>query len=349
MPFNRMTYLWVGAIIFAGLFYVLSPILTPFFIASLLAYLGDPVVERLARLKMPRLVAALLVFFVLFSIFILMLLLLVPLLEHQIFSLIAQLPELFNWVQTVAIPWLNQNFGIQDYLNLQSLQNLLAKNWQQAGNFATTLIKVVSRSGYSFFLLLLNFILVPVVTFYLLRDWDKVMLGIQRLLPRQQEPTILKLARDCNDVIGAFFRGQLLVMLSLAIYYSIALSFLKLNYALLIGIMIGLIAIVPYLGFSLGIIIAVGTAFIQFHQWSHVVSVLIVFAIGHVLENYILSPMLVGDRIGLHPVAVIFAILAGGQIYGFIGVLLALPVAAVIVVLLRFVKDRYIASSIYNG
>jgi len=192
-------------------------------------------------------------------------------------------------------------------------------------------------------------VMIPVVTFYLLRDWPRIVKESRRLFPRSVEPLIVHLVGQCDEVLGAFFRGQLLVMLSLGIYYVIALWAVGLELALLIGLIIGIISVVPYLGFIVGIILAVIATLVQFHSWVHIGYIAIVFAIGSGLENAVLAPLLVGDRIGLHPVAVIFAILAGGQLFGFTGVLLALPVAAVIMVLLRYAKERYLASEVYSA
>jgi predicted PurR-regulated permease PerM len=188
-----------------------------------------------------------------------------------------------------------------------------------------------------------------VVTFYLLKDWEKMLAGIQQLFPRSVESLWVRFFTECNEVLGAFFRGQLLVMLGLSIYYTIGLRWIGLDLALLIGLCIGLVSVVPYLGFIVGLVLALLTTALQFHDVWHLLYVLMVFAFGSILENVILAPWLVGDRIGLHPVAVIFAVLAGGQLFGFTGVLLALPSAAVIMVLVRYITERYMQSVIYNN
>jgi predicted PurR-regulated permease PerM len=190
---------------------------------------------------------------------------------------------------------------------------------------------------------------VPVVTFYLLRDWDKLVAHIDALLPREAQPTIRRLARETDSVLGAFVRGQLLVMLGLAIYYAVALKLVGLDVGPLIGMIAGLVSFVPYLGFIIGIVASVIAVLVQFHDTFHLVLVLVVFGVGNLLESYILVPKLVGNRIGLHPVAVIFAVLAFGELFGFIGVLLALPMASIAMVLLRFLRERYEASSLFAG
>ncbi|MGE3919356.1 MAG: AI-2E family transporter [Gammaproteobacteria bacterium] len=345
---SRINWWLVGIIAFSLLFlYLLSPILTPFFLAGLLAYLTDPLVNRLVAFKLPRPWAVTIVFIFIIIMILLMLFLIVPLLERQIVILIKQIPTALNWIQQVVLPWAS-TLGVPDVTNFADVKTLLQQHWAQASNVATFLLRTITHSSYTLFVFLLNLILVPVVTFYLLRDWDNVLNGIHRLLPRSIEPLTVNLVSQCDEVIGAFFRGQFLVMIALGLYYSVALSMMNLDLALLIGMIVALISIVPYLGFTVGILLAALAAFIQFQDGWHVFYVAIIFAIGHLLENYILYPKLVGGRIGLHPVAVIFSILAGGQLFGFLGVLLALPVAAVIMVMVRYMIDHYYKSDWYS-
>ena len=211
----------------------------------------------------------------------------------------------------------------------------------------TTTIKRITNSGFVLVAFVANLVLVPVVTFYLLRDWDVLVARVGTLIPRAYYGKIRELAQECHEILGAFIRGQLLVMLALGILYSVGLMLIGVRLGLLIGMLAGLASIVPYMGFVVGIVAALIAAFIQFHDVMHIVLVLVVFGIGQMIEGMVLTPLLVGDRIGLHPVAVIFAILAGGQLFGFIGILIALPVAAVIMVLLRHIHDFYKGSSLY--
>jgi len=194
-----------------------------------------------------------------------------------------------------------------------------------------------------------NLLLIPVVTFYLLRDWDKLIARIDELLPRKSQPVIEKLAKQSDDVLAAFLRGQFLVMLVLGVVYACGLWFINLELALLIGMLAGLVSFVPYLGFIVGILVASIAVLLQTQDLMMLIPVLIVFGIGQALEGMVLTPLLVGDKIGLHPVAVIFAVLAGGQLFGFVGVLLALPVAAVLAVLLRHLHGEYKSSAIFNN
>jgi predicted PurR-regulated permease PerM len=194
----------------------------------------------------------------------------------------------------------------------------------------------------------MNLVLIPVVTFYLLCDWERLVKGCKNLLPKKAAPTMIKLSIECDRVLGAFFRGQLLVMLFLAVFFSIGLSLIGINIGIILGILIGIISIVPYLGMIVGITASSIAAYVEFGTLQSVLLVWVVFGIGQFLESFIVTPRLVGDRIGLHPIVVIFAILAGGCLFGFFGVLLALPVAAVIMVWLRFLMKRYHESPLYQ-
>ncbi len=338
-----------GIIITLILFYLLKGVLAPFIIAALLAYLGDPLVSRLTALKMPRTLAVVLVFLMIMALITVLLLVFVPILSRQLGSFIDRLPDLLNWAQTFALPWLKQHFGIGDSLDLNSIKETIKQNWQQAGYAANTIWKTLASSGLALIDWIIKLLLIPIVTFYLLRDWDRVVESTWRLLPRRIEPTVVAIWRECNEVLGAFIRGQLLVMLSLCIIFSVGLWLVGLNYALLIGVIAGLFAIVPYLGTAIGIVSAAAVALFQFHDWKHLIFVGIVFAIGHLMEGMVLTPLLVGDKIGLHPVAVIFAVLVGGHLFGFTGILVALPVAAILMVLLRHLKHYYLRSHLYNS
>ncbi len=340
-------YLLAGLLLVGGLIYLLGPILTPFLIAAFLAYITNPLVDYLVRLKLPRTAAVIIVFSTLLLTFILFLVLLIPILQHQVVILIEQIPIIFSWVQTQVIPWISQQFGVQVLFNIESVKDILIKNWQTAGNVADILIKTVTNSGYSLIVFMINLVLIPVVTFYLLRDWNDLLKGVRRLFPRSIEPTAMKLIRECNEVLGAFLRGQFLVMLSLSVFYSFGLWVIGLKLALLLGLVIGFTSIVPYLGTIIGFCTGIIAVLVQFPDSWHFVYLAIVFMSGHILESMILTPLLVGDRIGLHPVAVIFAILAGGQLFGFIGILLALPIAAITMVLVRHLHQRYLHSKVY--
>lgn len=339
----------VGTVLGGWLIYLLSPVLTPFAVAALLAYLGDPIADRLERVGLGRSAAVITVFTALVVVFVLVVLLLVPLLEQQVARLIELVPQLLTWVESTAAPWLRArlNFG-GDLLDPQRVTEMLREHWREAGGVAATLLGSLSRSGMVVVGWITNLVLIPVVTFYLLRDWDVLVARIRELLPRRLEPTVSRLAAESNDVLGGFLRGQFSVMLSLGIVYASGLWLIGLDLALLIGMVAGLISFVPYLGTIVGVVAACIAALMQFQDVLHLVLVLAVFGAGQMLEGMVLTPWLVGDRIGLHPVAVIFAVLAGGQLFGLLGVLLALPVASVLMVLLRHVHEIYKESQLYR-
>lgn len=333
----------------AWLLYLLAPVLTPFLLGALLAYLGDPIADRLEQKKLSRTLSVIVVFAVMCLVGLLLLLILIPLLQEQLTSLLSRLPLIVPWLQNTALPWLSSTLNIEtSNIDLAVLKQTLAANWQDLGNILGLLLGKVTHSGQLIFAWMAYLVLVPVVSFYLLRDWDVLVASIQELIPRQYEPVITKLTRECDSVLAEFLRGQLMLMLALGVIYSIGLWLVGLEFALLVGMMAGLVSFVPYLGSIVGIVIAGILAFMQFHDIAHLVYVGIVFGVGQTIEGMLLSPILVGERIGLHPVAVIFAVMAGGQLFGFFGVLLALPAAAIFVVLLRHARNKYVESSLYT-
>jgi predicted PurR-regulated permease PerM len=348
---SSRAWLVLAGLLFTGyLIYLLQPILMPFLVGAGLAYLGDPLADRLERVGLGRTLAVSIVFAALTLVFVLLILLLIPLLGRQLAELAARLPEIVHWVESRALPWLEASFGIDlSAYRLQDFRTRITENWEAAGGVVKLVLSRTTSSGIALLAMLANLALIPVVAFYLLRDWDVILAKVYQILPRRHAPTIVALARDCDSVLSAFLRGQLLVMLALGAIYSLGLWVVGLKLALLIGMIAGLASIVPYLGFAIGIIAASVAALFQFQDWQHLLLVWLVFAIGQLLEGSVLTPYLVGDRIGLHPVAVIFAVLAGGQLFGFTGILLALPAAAVVMVLLRHARDRYLMSSLYSG
>ncbi|MBK9132530.1 MAG: AI-2E family transporter [Gammaproteobacteria bacterium] len=341
---------WVAAGAAAALLvYLLAPILTPFLIAALLAYLGSPLVERLTARRLPRVAAVVLVFLLIFGVLLLAPVVAFPLLERQIAVFIERWPDYLNALQTRLIPWLRDTLGIGvQTLDLTQIRQALLDQWQQAGGIAARAVVAVTQSGLAIVQWLLNLTLVPVVTFYLLRDWNDLVRRLRELLPRPIEPEVARLARECDEVLATFLRGQLWVMLSLGLIYSVGLWLVGLDLAFLIGMGAGLVSFVPYLGPVVGLLAGGIAAAAQFHDLLHPLLVLGVFMLGQALEGMVLTPWLVGDRVGLHPVAVIFAVMAGGQLFGFVGVLLALPVAAVIAVLVRDLHRRYLHSEVYG-
>lgn len=348
---NAQRWQWLLIVAAIGwLIWLLSPILMPFMLAAVFAYLGDPLVDRLERLRIGRGLAASIVFLVMLLIVALALVLLVPLIQRQIARFIAALPAYAAWFTHDAVPWLEHKLNIPpSEFDPSTLIARIREHLGTVGGIAAAVLGYATRSGLALIGFGVAVVLVPVVTFYLLRDWDKLVAHVDALLPREAQPTIRRLARETDSVLGAFVRGQLLVMLGLAIYYAIALKLVGLDVGPLIGMIAGLVSFVPYLGFIIGIVASLIAALVQFHDAYHLIAVLVVFGIGNLLESYVLVPKLVGDRIGLHPVAVIFAVLAFGELFGFIGVLLALPMASIAMVLLRFLRGRYEASTLFAG
>lgn len=340
----------LASVVVAGwLVWLLAPVLTPFAAGALLGYLGDPLVDRLQRLRLGRTLAVCVVFAGMFLILVLALLLLVPLIESQVTRLIQSLPAYLDWIQNRVAPWVQERFGSGvEVLDVDQITAVLREHWQQAGGIAAAVLGSISRSGLAVLGWIMTLVLIPVVTFYFMRDWDDLMASVRELLPRRIEPTVVGLARESDEVLGSFLRGQLMVMLALGVIYSGGLWLVGLDLAFLIGMIAGLISFVPYLGSIVGVLAACVAAAVQFTELVPIVLVLVVFGIGQALEGMVLTPLLVGDRIGMHPVAVIFAVLAGGQLFGFVGVLLALPVAAVIMVLLRHAHEHYKGSHLYR-
>ncbi len=350
MSDSRRWFILAGLGASAWLIYLLAPILTPFVAGALLAYLNDPLADRLEAAGLKRQTAVIVVFLVVALAAILALLFLLPLLEAQVGRLLDNLPVFAAWFKASALPWLRNRFGIRINLGggLDQVASLLGAYWQEAGGVATAVAKSLSHSGAVLLSWIMNLLLIPVVTFYLLRDWDVLVAHIAELLPRPWAPTAKGLAREADEVLSAFLRGQFSVMLALGALYSIGLWLVGLDLALLLGVTAGLVSFVPYLGAAVGVLSASVAAVSQMGEFWAVLPVLGVFAVGHVLEGVVLTPWLVGDKIGLHPVAVIFAVLAGGQLFGFLGVLMALPLASVVMVLLRHAHGLYKDSELYG-
>lgn len=328
----------------------LGPVLTPFVVSMVLAYLGDPLADWLESRGLSRTLSVVCVFILIFSLIIGMLLIIIPTLVHQIKTVIELLPELEVWIEGNLLPYLQKYISVDgSMVDLAQLSKKLSEQWQKAGGWLASLGVSVSRSSMALMGFAANLFLVPVVAFYLLRDWDKMMANLGMLLPRNVEPVAVSLLKECDEVLGAFFKGQLMVMVALGVVYSLGLGLIGLEFAILIGMLAGLASIIPYMGFALGFAAALIVALFQFDGLSGMAMVVAVFVFGQAMEGWVLTPMLVGDKIGLHPVAVIFALMAGGQLFGFIGLLIALPMAAIIMVLLRHLHRNYKASDLYSA
>jgi predicted PurR-regulated permease PerM len=330
----------LAAVVGAGwLFYLLAPILTPFIASALLAYLGDPLVDRLERLRFPRTLAVLSVFVWIFLVLGALTLLIIPLVRAQASALIEHIPAYLDWIEN-QMPRLQSALGVAEAEG-GGVGALFDRYSTELRGLAGGALVSVSRSGTALITAMLSLLLVPVITFYLLRDWDLLIARIAALVPESRRVIVARLARQSDEVLGGFFRGQLLVVLGLTFIYSVGLLWVGLDFALAIGVLSGLVSFVPYLGLFVGIALASIAALVQLGSLPAVGAVVLVFVAGQLVEGTFLTPKLVGDRIGLHPVIVIFAVMAGGQLFGFMGILLALPAAAVLSVLVRFAMEHY--------
>ena len=342
-------WFWLAIFSVIGLLlYLLAPILLPFIAGALLAYLGDPLVDRLETYNISRSNSVVIVFVVVLGILLPFFIILIPLLEDQIQVFITKVPNYIKWAGDTLRPMLDSVGIAIPQVDIEKFGQALTKEWSVTGGLLKNLIGALSKSGIAVMGWVVNALLIPVITFYLLRDWDRLVAYLRELLPRKLEPKFAELTEESDEMLGAFLRGQLLVMMALATIYSIGLTIIGVDFALLIGIVAGIISFIPYMGLIVGIAIAAISALVETQSFLMVGGVVAVFTIAQLFEGFFLTPMLVGDRIGLHPVAVIFAVLAGGQLFGFFGILLALPISAVLAVLLRHAHDSYLESQIYR-
>lgn len=327
---------------FLVLAYLLMPILTPFVMAFILAYISNPLVERLQKTGLTRSLAVSFVFCLLILVALSLALIMVPVVQKQLLKLAHKLPVYADTLQYSLLPWLELKLGLDfSALDLTALRKTVLANWQDVGGWMGRILSKLSQSGLQIFGLLASLVLLPLITFYLMRDWHVLVARIDGLIAPGYRVRINKFATESDYVLGAFLKGQLLVMLALAIIYSVGLSIVGLDMAILLGLVAGLVSFVPYLGFIVGIVLAGIAVMMQFNDYTMLLAVLAVFGVGQLLESFVLTPYLVGDRLGLHPVAVIFAIMAGAELFGFVGILIALPVAAILVVALHNLGQMY--------
>ncbi|HHW4678061.1 MAG TPA: AI-2E family transporter [Xylella sp.] len=351
--FLRRLQWYVVALGILWMTWLLTPVLIPFVLSVFLGWLGDPLVGRMQRVGFSRAMAVTFVFFLILLLLVLVLMLFVPLIERQVVTLINALPQMHAWLMNITIPWIEQKTGSQlrNWLDPEQLIQWMHSNWQQAGGVAQVLFGYVSRSGFVMMTWVINLALLPILSFYFLRDWDTWVARVAAAVPRAYSGTVNRLVAEANEVLGAFIRGQFLVMLALGVIYAVGLSLVGLKLGLLIGLIAGLISFIPYLGSIIGVVLGLMAVIVQVHGLDLKLLVLVggVFMVGQLLESYVLTPRIVGNKIGLHPVMVIFSVMAGGQLFGFAGMLLALPVSAVMNVLLRHVYERYMQCDFYRG
>lgn len=338
---EQRLYHWLGVAALVWLIYLLAPILTPFVASALIAYVGDPLVDRLQRLKLSRTAAVIVTFVLMFAGMLALVLLVVPLVRTQGAAFASKLPDYVSWVELQVLPKVLPYLGFESGQAELGLGALLSEYGDRIGTMASGAMGTLTRSGGVVLTGVLTLFLIPILTFYLLRDWDILVARVGELVPEGMRESAFTLARESDEALGGFLRGQILVMLGLATIYSIGLSIVGLDYAIAIGVVAGLVSFVPYLGLFVGIVLAGLSALAQLQSLGAVIAVAVVFIVGQMIEGTFLTPKLVGDRIGLHPVLVIFAVMAGGQLFGFFGILLALPGAAVISVVVRHVYGRF--------
>jgi predicted PurR-regulated permease PerM len=349
---SKFSWWLIGAALLL-LIYLLSPILAPFLTAAILAYICNPVVDKietwqLGKLRLTRTVASLMVMLLVFVIILLLLLIVVPLLQKELSMVIERLPVYATNVRENIEPWLKKNFGLALNFDAMHVQKMLTSNLQSAGGMLSNAMLTIGSHGMAIIGWLMNLLLVPIVLFYMLRDWHPMLASISDLIPRKWHKQTKKIALEIDGVLAGFLRGQLTVMLLMSAFYAAGLSIAGLDLAIPIGVLSGLLGFVPYLGISLGMTLAVFAGLLEFNSLNQLMPIFVVYGIGQVVESFWLTPSIVGDRIGLHPVVVIFALLAGGQLFGFTGVLLALPVSAAIAVALRYVRASYLDSNLYQ-
>ncbi len=352
--YRRMQWAAIGLGV-GWLVWKLSAVLTPFVVAALLGWLGDPLVDRLEARGVKRNTAVIAVFTSMCLLLLVVLLILVPIVARQIVTLVQSWPQyqswFTGWFAGWLAPWLQARtgFDLLAWLDTDNLLQMLREHWQRAGGVAVNLLGFVSRSGMTMLLWITNLVLIPVLAFFFLRDWDRFVERIASLVPRDHLPTVSRLARESDEVLGGFLRGQFLVMAALGVMYGVGLWIAGVKVGVLIGVIGGLLSFVPYLGPASVVVMGSIATLVQGNGWQGLLGVGIVFTVAQLIESYLLTPKLVGERIGLHPMAVIFAVMAGGVLFGFLGMLIALPAAAVINVMLRFSVERYQASKAYIG
>ncbi len=338
--------LLVGALVWA-----LTPVLTPFAAALLLAWMGDPVVARLQARGLSRNAAVSLVFTAMVLVLVLLILVLVPLIQEQVVVLADSMPAYLDWFLHTALPWLQAKTGLNvtTWLDPDYLIEMIKRNWQGAGGIASQVLGVITHSGFTVLGWVANIVLIPFLTFFFLRDWNTLVQRAAGLVPRERIATVATLARESDSVLGSFLRGQFMVMLSMGLFYAAGLWMVGLDVGVVIGLLAGLLTFIPYIGPLTVLLGGSIAALVQFGDWPHLLGVLAVWGIGQLLESYVLTPKLVGDRVGLGPVTVVFAVMAGGTLFGFLGMLLALPVASVANVLIRHLHAHYTESRFYLG
>jgi len=350
LAFQRQVVFWLAALAaFILVLWLLSEILLPFVAGLAIAYLLNPLTDRIERLGVDRLIAALIIITLVVMAIVLLILLVAPILGSQLSSFIGNFPGYVTKLQSLlsdpSRPWVQKLLGA-GFNTDKTLSDLVT----QGAGWLTTFLKSLWSGGRAVVSLFSLIVVTPVVAFYLIYDWHRMVDTVDGWVPVHQRATVRRLAREIDAAIAGFVRGQSLVCLILGTFYAVALTLSGLNFGLLIGLISGLITFIPYVGSLTGLILALGVAVAQFWpQYTSILVVLGIFLVGQFLEGNVLAPKLVGKSVGLHPVWLIFALLAFGYLFGFVGLLVAVPLAATIGVLARFALRHYLDSSLYTG
>ena len=348
---RRQAIFWLlAALAFIGFLYLFRSILLPFVAGMILAYFLDPVADRLERFGLSRALATTLIVASFLVGFVVALMLVVPILVSQLAEFITRIPHYVTRLQFIVTDfdpdWLSRTLGVEPSSLREGLSGLLT----QAAGFLTTLFQSLWNSGRALIDIAGLFVITPVVAFYMLLDWDRMVDRVDSLIPRDHLNTVRQIATDIDRSLAGFVRGQGTLCLVLGIYYALGLTLVGVNFGLLIGLFAGFVSFIPYVGAALGLVLAVGVALVQFWpEWHMILLVAGIFVVGQTIEGNILQPKLVGRSVGLHPVWLIFALFAFGLLFGFVGLLIAVPAAAAIGVLVRFALSRYLMSPLYTG
>jgi predicted PurR-regulated permease PerM len=351
MKFERHVVFWMAALVVAvGLLWLLSPILLPFVLGMAIAYVLDPLAERLTKRGMSRVVAASVILGGFVLAFVLLLLMITPVLTQQFSGFIENAPGYAQRLQSLVSdpehPWIKRIVGD----NLAGADKSVGDLMNQAAGYVTQLLASLWAKGQALISIFSLLVITPVVAFYLICDWDRMVSTVDRLIPLPQRDTVLGLLKEINAAISAYVRGQSGVCLILGSYYAVALTLAGLSFGLLIGVVSGLISFIPYVGSLTALVLSLAVAVAQFFpDWTRILVVAGVVLVGQFLEGNVLAPKLVGHSVGLHPVWLMFALFAFGYLFGFVGLLLAVPLAAATAVLIRFALRRYLESPLYTG
>jgi predicted PurR-regulated permease PerM len=346
---NPRVWTWLAiSLIVTWLVWLLSPILAPFLAGAILAYVLNPLVNRLCGRYLSRTVAVILALMLLIVVMVGLLLVVLPLFYKEALMMSQRLPDFLTWLNNHVAPLVQEHLGISFILDRESVKLFMGQLLQSNRGLVQQMLGSLQIGGLALLGFLINLLLVPVVLFYLLRDWNLIVARIDRVIPRARHALVTRLASEIDAVLAEFLRGQLLVIVVMVCFYSLALWIAGLEFALPIGIITGGLVFLPYIGAFIGTLLGTVAALLQFDTFSGVLFVWLAFAAGQSLEGMLVTPMLVGKRIGLHPVAVIFSLLAFGQVFGFFGVLLALPASAALLVGMRHLGAAYLASPLYG-